>query len=260
MKLLAKFLAVGVVLALIAIVVFGQEDGDVYWTSTYAGMPRSYKLGDELVVLLNDGFIVGYSNARMDPLWVCYRLFRVVNPSAGERPRKFKVDMRTLAQVSHDDYTNSGYDRGHMAPNYAIATRYGREAQLQTFLMSNVCPQTPGLNRGLWKHLEKEAREYANDLDEIWVITGPIFDADIERLPSNVEIPDKFYKILVDEFGGSLRMLAFIMPQDVPSSSTLDDFLVSVDKIEKLTGLDFLWPLDDELEAKLEAYTETVLW
>lgn len=255
-----KIATCGVVLALVALAAFGEESCKDYWNSTYAGLPRSDELDDEIIVLLNEGFVVGYSDTRMDPLWVCYRVFSVENPTAEKRPSRFKVDKRTCSQVKHDDYTNSGYDRGHMAPNYAIATRYGRNAQLETFLMSNVCPQTPGLNRGLWKKLESETREYSDDFEEVWIITGPIFDEDIERLSSNVEIPDEFYKIILDEVGGCQRVLAFIMPQAIPSGSTLNDFLVSVDEIEEKTGFDFLWQLEDELEAKLEAYTEMALW
>ena len=117
----------------------------------YAGLPAS----EATAIIENTGFTVGYSELHKTPVWVSYRLFRVDDPVSGERPSRFKVDERTEAKVKHDDYTNSGYDRGHIAPNYAISTRFGRVAQLQTFLMSNICPQLPRLNRQVWKRLEQ---------------------------------------------------------------------------------------------------------
>jgi len=219
----------------------------------YAGLPRSAL---PIKVLKNQGFVVGYSDTRKNPLWVAYRILKIESPTTHKRPSRFKVDNRTAARVSHNDYTRSGYDRGHMAPNYAIATRYGGDAQLETFLMSNICPQKPSLNRHVWKGLEMlVAKDYANRLEEVWIICGPIFDEQIERLASGVEIPDAFYKIIVDEKDGKVRVLAFVMPQGVSSSERdqLAKFLRSVDDVEQQTGLDFLHELPDDVEDRVEA-------
>ncbi len=178
-------------------------------------------------ILESEGFCLSYSETRKNPLWVHYRLFAVENPESGKRPGRFKVDTRSPSAVSHDDYTNSGYDRGHMAPNYAISTRYGPSAQTETFIMTNIVPQTPKLNRQIWKILEqKVAKEYANDFEEVWVITGPIFDESVEKLESGVEIPDAFYKIILDKLDGKHRAIAFIMGQD--AEGDLEDYLVSI--------------------------------
>lgn len=85
-------------------------------------------------VLRNDGFLVGWSDVRVNPLWVSYTLHAVEDPRAAPRP-DFQRDWRTLWPVTADSYFGSGYDRGHLAPNYAIAVVHGREAQRQTFLM-----------------------------------------------------------------------------------------------------------------------------
>jgi len=78
----------------------------------YGGIPKS-----NATIIENTGFTIGYSELRMNPLWVAYRVFHADNPVSSKRPSKFKVDNRTEAKVSHDDYTHSGYDRGHMAVN-----------------------------------------------------------------------------------------------------------------------------------------------
>lgn len=128
----------------------------------YGGLPKALSSSAEFKVLKNKGYTVGYSEKHKDPVWAAYRLFRVDNPPKLPRPGQFAVDERTEAHVGPGAYARSGYDRGHMAPNHAIATRYGQEAQLETFLMSNVCPQRPDLNRRVWQSLEAiEADDYA---------------------------------------------------------------------------------------------------
>ncbi len=227
----------------------------------FAGLPRSLACDNEITVLLNRGFIVGYSDGRRNPLWVCYRVFHVEEPVLDKRPSHFSVDFRTQAQVSHDMYTHSGYDRGHMAPNYAIGVCYGAEAQRQTFLMSNVCPQNPSLNRGLWATFEQTiAREYAAAFEEIWVTVGPIFDEEGTYLPSGVEIPDAFFMIVVDLLDGTPRFLGFVIPNLAPDGRDAVAFLTSVDAVERLTGFDFFWELDDAVEDALESVVPSVLW
>ncbi len=233
-----------------------QPDGERFYI--YGGLPRT---AQPLTMLKNKGYIVGYSETRQDPAWVAYRLFKVDHPPVIPRPSGFHVDKRTKARVSSGDYTNAGYDRGHMAPNHGIATRYGAEAQTETFLMSNVCPQRSNLNKRVWERLESLlADDYANRFEELWVIVGPIFDASIERLPSGVEVPDAFFMVLLDVDGGKPRMLAFIVPQDVAGDEPLEKFLTSVDEVERQTGLDLFSDLEDELEERLESARTSHLW
>jgi endonuclease G len=228
----------------------------------YAGYPsQGFKLFDRVELLENRGYTVGYGESRKDPLWAAYRLFDVPRLEAGSRPSRFKVDARTKAQVSHDDYVNSGYDRGHMAPNYGIATRYGREAQLETFLMSNVIPQTPSVNRNIWKDLEhRVAVQYGRYFAEVWVVTGPIFDGDSPQLASGVSIPSAYYKIIADENDGQLRTLAFVVEAKCPPYTRIKTRLTSIDEIERRTGLDFLPALPDDQEQALESVAATRLW
>jgi len=228
----------------------------------YAGQPRTASgFSGAIRILKKNGFAVGYCEERKNPAWVCYKVFMSERRDTPERPSRFDTDDRTRARVTHDDYTGSGYDRGHMAPNYAIAICYGEEGQHDTFQMSNIIPQTPNLNRRVWKHLEQEvAKDYVEKYGEIWVITGPIYDDAIEMLDSGVQIPDACYKILIDEDDDELRVLAFIMGQDVSGRESLNSFLVSVDEIEDWTGLDFLSDLPDELEDEIERRAERRIW
>ncbi len=228
----------------------------------YGGAPRARAgSGDEAVfeVLKNDGYIVGYSEARRDPLWSAYRVFHVAMPNHLPRPSGFSPDLRTTDRVKESDFTGSGYDRGHMTPNEAIMEDYGAEGQLQTFLLSNICPQAPELNRHVWERLEVDERKYADSCEEVWVIDGPIFTdlngGTTPRLASGIAVPAAFYKILIDEqdhAGGSPRVFAVIMPQGVKGTELPQQFLTTVAEIEKETHLEFLWKLDAATRADLE--------
>lgn len=228
----------------------------------YGGLPDASRLSTKVTVLKNSGYVVGYSDALKNPLWAAYRLFDQKKSSPpGDRPENFQTDLRTFAKVSSSDYTGSGYDRGHLAPNYGIALCYGREAQEETFRMSNIIPQRHGLNAGPWKDLEMRAAvNYPARYQEIWVIAGPVFGEDPKRTEGGIPIPEHCYKILIDETSGKIRLQAFLMPQDVSPGAGPKRFLTSVDEIEKRTGLDFFTALEDPTEEALEAQVPGDIW
>jgi endonuclease G len=236
-----------------------QLSGDIGPAHAYFGFPVDVGYPGNLLVLENDGYVVGYCEERNNPAWVAYRVFDDPTFGSGERPSGFRMDARTQSRVSHDDYTHSGYDRGHMAPNYAIATRYGVEAQEETFLMSNIVPQSPSLNRGIWRELESLVADWSHQHEDIWVVTGPIYDQTAEYLDSGVEVPDAFYKILMDVTErNQIRTLAFVLPQS--GGDSLREFSVSVDKVEAWTGLDFFPELPEDAEVVVEAQMPKGLW
>lgn len=239
------------------------------WGLVYGGLPKAE---EESLVLKNQGYVAGYSEERRSPLWVGYKLFAVEEAPTHKRPGRFSVDKRTEIRVKHDDYTNTGYDRGHMAPNHAIAKCYGKAAQKETFLMSNVTPQKPKLNRHPWRLLEQKIiKEYAPDLEEVWVITGPIFTKGTPNClarddgngnpvtPSYIDLPDAFYKIIIDETETEIRALAIIMKQTT-TEPTFDKYLTTIDEVERLTGVDFLADLPDSIEEPLEAKKAAKMW
>ncbi|MHB0776334.1 DNA/RNA non-specific endonuclease [Halomonas sp. WWR20] len=204
-------------------------------------------------VLRNEGFLVGWSDIRVSPLWASYYLHEVDNPRSGNRPDGFKQDWRSLWPVISDDYTHSGYDRGHLAPNYAISVVHGREAQLQTFLMTNITPQRPDFNRRLWQRLEEAVMDdFVPRFGGLWVVTGPVFGDDFFHRVGFVQIPQAFYKILVVP-GKTTHVLAFLVPQNVRGNEPLDRYLVSIDEIEARTGLDFFPRLPEAAERVLES-------
>ncbi|MFU8789900.1 MAG: DNA/RNA non-specific endonuclease [Methylobacter sp.] len=248
---------------------YGYEVKIARPTLLYQGAPQSVNIKNSdtwFRILRNQGFILGYSDLRGNPLWVMYALTDdgTDTPSL-KRPSRFETDWRSINRVSHDSYQKSGYDRGHMAPNYAISRLYGKAGQMDSFLMTNITPQKPKLNQKLWQRLEEiEIKHFAKLFGKVWVITGPVFSGSVERLSSDwkVEIPDAFYKIYITEeaSGKPARALAFLMPQNVNGNEPLTQFVTSIDNIEALTGLDFFSELDDRAEAALEAAIAPQPW
>jgi endonuclease G len=226
-------------------------------THLYGGAPTG---SAAFRVLANTGYLVGYSDALGDPLWAAYHLVDRPLKESPPRPEDFNVDARTMARIDSAIYNRSGYDRGHLAPNYAIATHFGKQAQEETFLMSNVVPQKHSLNAGLWKSLEQKiATNYPARFGEVWVIAGPVFGPKPEKLRRRVTVPEACFMIVVDESDGRVRVEAFLFPQDA-NGPELARYLVTVDEIEQRTGLDFLAALPDEAENALEAKRAARVW
>jgi len=259
---LARSSRIGLIFVVVISGLWYWQEGDARDQLSWMGVP-DWQWNDWRGwnrVLRNDGFLVGWSDLRGEPLWVGYALTRVDDPHSQPRPDRFESDWRSLWPISSDDYTRSGYDRGHLAPNYAMSVVHGRDAQMASFLMTNITPQRPKLNRQLWQRLEEAAiDDFAPRFGRVWVVAGPVFDDQLLHRVGVSQVPMGFYKILIVP-GQTPRALAFLMPQDVSGNEPLARFLVTVDEIEAHTGLDFFPQLADPIERRLEGRVETAGW
>lgn len=229
----------------------------------YMGVPKTQNDWQNLThTLRNDGYMVGYSETFGNPLWVTYKVTQS-HKRIGKRPR-FEADWRSLRHVTWADYRGTGYDRGHMAPNYLIGSRYGREAQCQTFLMTNITPQKHQFNSKIWQRLEEVSADvFSKHFKSFWVVTGPIFGQKPKTLKqTHIAIPKAFYKIFLRPAVDDKPpiALAFIMPQTAKPKESLLKYVVSIDTVERETGIDFFWQLDDTVENRLEAHSNIQAW
>ncbi len=157
----------------------------------------------------------------------------------GKRRDKFFPDpILENMRIPHtipDEYKNTGYDRGHLAP--AADFSFSQKANDETFVMSNIAPQTKRLNRGVWKKLEEEVRYWACGEGKLTILTGPIFHGNDPKLPSGLVIPQRFFKIIIDETPPR-KVRAYIHHQKDPKTSmTYCGFPVS--EVERQTGITF---------------------
>lgn len=229
----------------------------------FAGAPK--RTGDvqpaDIKVLDRGEFAVGWSPSLRRPVWCAYHVTPDVLYQSGQRPN-FSKDKEAANSPAPGDYTRSGYDRGHMVPNHAIESRYGADDQKKTFLMSNIAPQTPALNQGVWRNVEHRIADFwPAKYGEIWVIVGTIPNRRGETLSgTDIEIPGRFYQVIVAQEGMDVRALAVVFDQHVPWREWAARNIVSIDELEEEAGLDFLPDLPTFIQNPLEAETPSRLW
>lgn len=204
-------------------------------------------------------YTLSYNDQKEQANWVCYTLTDSMILNGGEeRSNSFKMDkMVVTGSATSSDYTKSGYDRGHLCP--AADMGFEKEAMEESFFMSNISPQVPEFNRGIWKELESKVRDWAKKEREIVVVTGPVFRDEKGIIgKDNVAVPGYFFKIVFDNTDQP-KILSFLLP-NAKSEKPLTDFAIATDSIEKLTGYDFFSQLPDNLENKLESRVELAGW
>ncbi len=231
-------------------------------STLFAGIPvrRNSNAPNDIQVLDRGEFVIGWSPSLRHPVWCAYHVPAPAKFEVGERP-SFKKDKSAQFSPKAGDYAKTGYDRGHLAPNYAITSRFGPEAQSKTFLMSNVAPQTPSLNRGVWREIEHRIAElWTARYGEIWVIVGCISNGRETLSGNDVDVPTKFYQIVVAQHGSEVRALAVLIEQRLPWRAWPARYIVSIDEVERASGFDFLEELPDDIEDALESEVPTRLW
>lgn len=231
-------------------------------TVTFGGLPR--RVGapapDDIRILKRGEFVIGWSDKLRHPLWCAYHVIPEARYDVGDRPG-FVKDRSLARSPVANDYTKSGYDRGHMAPNYAIATRYGDEERRKTFMMSNVAPQSPALNRGVWRDVEHRIADlWTARYGEIWVVVGCIPGNGEVISGTGIDVPTGFYQIIIAQENMDVRALAVLFEQNVGWNEWAARHIVSIDRIEELTGLDFNPDVPGFLQDPLEAEIPSRLW
>lgn len=199
------------------------------------------------VVVTHTGFSLLYSEPHEQPEWVAYELTREEIGRGAERTDRFLPDPMVKTGTATDaDYRRSGYDRGHMAP--AADMSWSAKAMAESFYYSNMSPQVPACNRGVWKRLEELVRSWAVEYGALYVVTGPVLTDSLPYIgPDKVSVPDYYYKVIVDPSGPDMKGIGFIVPNE-GSNELLSHFAVSIDSVETLTGIDFFPRLQDEEE------------
>jgi endonuclease G len=225
------------------------------------------------------GYSLIYADKHEQAVWVSYKLTRhELSQKVARRKDNFRKDTEIISgSATKEDYAGSGYDRGHLAP--AGDMTWSAQAMSESFLLSNITPQVPSVNRGIWRKLENQVRAWAVEYTEVYVITGPILkpnlfaicghlrDSDSPGLKigtNQVEVPRGYYKIIVDFFGPEIKAIAFMVPNRTPGTShlfySLKSYATSIDTIEALTNIDFLNKLPENVQEGLESNIQTSQW
>jgi len=236
--------------------------------ATYYGAPEDTVLASLEVpaleqgeaLILHAGYSMTYDEKHEIARWVAYHLDRDELYGLHERKDNFRPDDAIpTGSAELSDYRGSGYDRGHLIP--AADATWSEEAMSDTFLLSNMAPQEPMFNRGIWADLEATVRNFADELGGVYVTTGGIYESEHPKTIGNnaVTVPDAFFKAILYHTEGETEAIGFILPH-APSDARLTDFVVSINTIEEKTGLDLFPLLDDEMEENIESQADPGLW
>lgn len=194
------------------------------------------------------------------PDWVFYMVCKTHFASEIERTNKFISDplVKTKSALP-SDYTKSGYDKGHLCP--AADMSFNDTAMKECFYMSNMSPQLPGFNRGIWKELETKVREWAKEKDTLYIVTGPILTefSDTIGTTNKIPVPKYFYKIIFKYNGTNSSAIAFIIP-NTSSDKPLSTYVTTIDEVEKQTHIDFFSAIPDEIENTIERQLNQTNW
>ncbi|MFY0627381.1 MAG: DNA/RNA non-specific endonuclease [Reichenbachiella sp.] len=227
-----------------------NEENPYYFSKSFDFTWPAYTNNDAIVE--HSFFALRYNEKKEQADWVAYKLIGSNLENAKYKRRdNFREDPKVQTKSAHpNDYKGSGYDRGHLAP--AADFTWNKDGLDESFYMSNMSPQLPGFNRGIWKRLEEKTREFAKSNGEIFIVTGPIFDAKSEKIGKNkVAIPDRYYKAIIELTGKETKGIAFVLDHE-KSSDDLGSFAISIDALENITALDFFPNLPDQLENEIE--------
>ena len=198
-------------------------------------------------IVPHKAYVSSYNEETLIPDWVAYEL--TADETGGTESRggiEFRMDptLRGVTQAMREDYSGSGWTKGHLMP--AADAAYSTTTMGETFYFTNICPQDETLNAGDWAYLEKRVRQWANRYGTIG-----------ER---EVVVPDSFFKaLLIQKKNGSYSAIAFVMDND-DERYYLKDCYLTVDELETLTGFNFFPQLDDTIEEKVESKVRLSDW
>ena len=187
-------------------------------------------------ILKRKGYTVSYNSETKNPNWVAWHLTK--------------------------SHTSGSFQR----------SKWDKQAMMESFLFTNVCPQNHGLNKYEWNNLEILCREWAKAYGAVDIVCGPIYSSGAERYRvgkgsqseqktigrNKVWVPDAFFKVILCRQGRT-KAIGFIYRNE-GVKQRVDEAVCSVDKVEELTGIDFFPSLDDKVERLVESEASFSDW
>ena len=229
----------------------------------WRGAPQNLDETHPIQILVNHGYVVGFCPARLQPAWSAYRVAHADDDVDYDRPLMYYDDLRLdeVHRIGRKTFGKIGgiqLNVGHMTPNEVVNRQFGRLAQMETFLMSNMSPQYASLNSGVWLKLETAIREIKDDpgRDHVWAIVGPVFGDEAASVYRGhgkyLPIPYAYFCVIVDphtypyDTPSRVKIDCFIIPQNAPRNSNPDDYPATLEEVEEATNLKFFasWARD----------------
>lgn len=208
-------------------------------------------------------YSVSYNLKTRQPNWVMWQLtdnhVMAKNEGVWNEYREDE-DIKEEYRATLIDYASSGYDRGHMCPGGDC--NWNDEGRDETFLLSNMCPQNPNLNRGDWKEIEIACRKWAKKYGSIYIVCGPIFlkSQEHERIgPDKVPVPEAFFKVILCNDSFSPKGIGFIC-RNTDGNRKKDFYVNSLRQVERVTGYKFFPKLEKSIKEKVCDMNDISIW
>ncbi|MDA3820674.1 MAG: DNA/RNA non-specific endonuclease [Candidatus Delongbacteria bacterium] len=204
------------------------------------------RLKGEGELVIHTYYAVTYNPEHNVASWAAYSLTKEETRPFVKRKYTYMPDtLVSTGTAEYDDYRGSGYDRGHLLP--ARDMLFNETASYEVNFMSNITPQAPAFNRGIWRSLEQNVRYWAQKYDSVMVVSGSILEKGLLRIgrENKITVPNKYFKTILIHNDTISESIGFVIPNYQNKNNFRDDlfdYAVSVDKLEKMTGLDF-WPM-----------------
>lgn len=213
-------------------------------------------------ILKRKGYITSYNQDTRNANWVAWHMTRETEDGPWKRDGLPYIEDMEVEGVRQElnDWLNltDVYDHGHLCP--AADCRWDKDAMVQTFLLTNMCPQDKELNRGGWEELENRCRGWARHYGSIYIAAGPIFySKNYQTIGNNhVGVPDAFFKVVL-VMNSCPKTIGFIYPNHKTDHS-LEYYVKTVDEVENITGIDFFHNIPDDIENSIEAVADLTKW
>ena len=210
-------------------------------------------------ILVRKAYTVSYNKDTKCPNWVAWEL--TSSHADGDLPRDSKYyedDEVPLPRSTNEDYRGSGWTRGHMCP--AGDNKWDADAMRESNLLTNMCPQHASLNSGLWNVIERDCRKWAKAYGELFIVCGPVLlNREHETIGINkVVVPEAFFKVIL-RLSPKPAAIGFVVRNN-EGKKKKDQFINTVDDVERITGMDFFSALPDSIEDVVESTANLKDW
>lgn len=210
-------------------------------------------------ILKRLSYIASYNKNTKCPNWVAWRL--TAGHTDGKWPRDnnyYEDESVPVPRATNDDYKGSEWTRGHMCP--AGDNKWDSIAMRESNLLTNICPQHSSLNSGLWNVIERDCRKWALKYGDIFIVCGPIFyNVKHQTIGTHeIVVPEAFFKVILC-LTGNPKAIGFVIKNN-DGKKKKDQYINTIDEVERITSMDFFSALPDSIENEVEAYANIEEW
>lgn len=209
------------------------------------------------IILSHKGFVVNYDRNTKNAHWVAYTLIGKKLQTKIKRNNNFMSDPLYPNSASNKDYVKSGYDKGHLFPAGSACDSIVKR---ESFYFTNISPQIPGFNRGVWNKIEQKVRGWALDYDTLYVITGCVVDSLSMKIGNQVAVPSYFYKLILVYTSKEKKAIVFYLKNEKVNANNISDYTMSVRQLENILKVDFCVLIPDPIENKIESNLDKQKW